>query len=616
MSAPKDRLTDEEMAALEAKHAPARIPDRLTDEEMNALSDRARAQEEALLPPLSPSPLPDETAEHLRKTLTSFNPPERFSVQTPTGSTFVTKDREPYPFPDAAGRATLEADTAKRNKLANLKRFLAGLQGPANNLTPQAAGVVSQLTPGAPGYSQARDKAKREVDDAVSDHPWMPLVGSLATAPLTPAAATIGSRLGLNAAQGFTGGYFGSQSTDEAAKLKDAAKSAAISSALGLGIEGAAGGIGWLLGTGGRAAPRAQEQAIKAMSNRGNINNKLQSMGYEDTDKALQELGQQALDNNLVRLGDSAADINKRAGALLSTAGDQRAALLSDLDAKALDPEAAMRGFSATGVTEDMQAALGRGKHGQGILPVEADTSGSANRAIDQMGRLTGTPNDSFTGATNQKSLFWGQINPRETVPLEMQNFRRTVSGAREGIERQANALTPGAGDSLRDINQTLGNALEVSALSGDSATRQIVNRSKLGNAVASELEGLGGLVAGTQSPTLPGSWSLAEGAKNLVDSRGQSSLAVMNNWLAKNPRFGATAQAVPLRLERGVATGLADRANDREEALTGGQSLASATPAVDPRWQFNAVDELAKRYGIDVGSKEELADQWWLKNN
>lgn len=50
--------------------------------------------------------------------------------------------------------------------------------------------------------------------------------------------------------------------------------------------------------------------------------------------------------------------------------------------------------------------------------------------------------------------------------------------------------------------------------------------------------------------------------------------------------------------------------------ARSGAQSAAIGAPGDDDSATYNAIDELAKRYGIDVGSKEELADQWWLKNN
>lgn len=523
MAAPRG-LTDEEMAALEAKDKAKRG---LTDEEMAQLEAQqkpAQANEPSFL---------DKTGDILKgageKALGLGAKALQYQMN-PIATAKALTDLSPQGLGGAvvhgAGKGLsagfIDELEGVKGAWNELRRPIAELTGTADleGLSPQPQSL-------ADAYRRARDQ--RRHDDAVAQaaHPEEfagselggGIVSSLAI-PVTKAgpAARIAQAGGI-------GGAFGlgnSEEKDAGGLLKDTG----TGMALGAATQGLAEGGSRFFGELGEYfRGKAAKKAVEAVGGSG-ASSKLKKMGYSAED--LPQLGHDLLEADLVPTGlnpfrNPLEQTRQKAEALMSRAGKNVGQVLGEFDAaRPFGP--LPKGIERADYIRAASDAAGPLK---GITAVEEDAAGKALKLVDQINRQQELTPGSIEGLNRLKSKAYRSVNWRDEAPIAPELHRKAVSGLKESIENQVGEqMGPAALSRLKNANSDFGLGADAADLAEGalvSGPRQNV-MNKLGSM---GLGALGGAAMGNVSGAGLGALLVPQ-AWNVFSSRAPNIMATL----------------------------------------------------------------------------------------
>jgi len=331
----------------------------------------------------------------------------------------------------------------------------------------------------------------------VADHPGANVVGAfLQPNPLSKAkaASTVG-KLGMGAARvGYAGGsgalseYMGQ--SGPRAQDSGILDGAALPMAMQAGAEAASPVLGKFSGF---LRKTAGTSAANAAGLRGGIVNQAKRAGIPSLDRAGEEaipaLGNKMLDEGLIPFSGSKVAVQKRAEALMGQAGNAAESIRTRADLAGPFDQALGVKAAAARLGERVDPALG------GNL----QTARAGARAGEFISDAANSPN-TFKAADDLKRGAYGNTNWSTEAPDAAKLKRQAVSGYRQSIEDQVDALLPGEGKNLHDINARYGLAAQTADFAEEAAGREAAN-SKFG--WGSLMLGASGMGAGSAiSPT------------------------------------------------------------------------------------------------------------------
>ncbi len=477
------RLTDEEIAKLEASQAPA--PGRLTDEQITAMEARpsgvdnavaaapAGGYEKSKLDRLVEAlkGAPDMLNQARTSLMTApinlaLNPSEELGPKGGLGSVIRGEGQGfSYGFaPKLRGvDGALEEGLSRINPLES------------KGLGPQGTRPSQSLSDALAGrYNEDKKNAERENDVSAQTQPGL-FYGSQALASVaTPnpfgklAALNTGSKL-VNA-----GGRIGSAAGQGALYTAGIERGGTLDDYLNSVPKGAL--VGGALGAGGElvsaAAPRLETMADKmavnvAAGGKGQIGDKLKKIGLDNEADRL-DFGKQLLDKGMIPSGFNpmkrpVESVAERAAAM----GEREGATAGNI----------VRDVNATGFKVDpaKYQSLMRSKLGR--APDEVANQSKANELIGWAGDIKPSGADpalgGITGMQGLKSRSYNSANFSDTAKLEPLQHRMAISGLRQGIEEDVGSVFgPQAKNQLVESNRNYGFAMDAKALAEPAASR------------------------------------------------------------------------------------------------------------------------------------------------
>ena len=506
------------------------------------------------------------------------------------------------------GRALLRAQLGPESKNipdAALDQMVDAMHG-------QAVEQVTGVKPGkGSAYEQARDSARRENAQSAEENPWTYGGAQLAGAMMTPGGPgkakplqTVGERALQLAGTGAKLGAVSALGASDA----DTAGGVALDTVEG----GAMGGIGGaLVGTGvdkGAAKfqqwlrQRAAEKAVAGVAPTAGLANRLRNkLGIASKDE-IRGLGDKILAAKFLKPFGNARSALERVEGTLETGGENIGKFLDDADelvAQGVAPPArrelqqgavdrALDRATDTSVAREevkpVAAALSR-RIGQDFKdPVELDPIERAMAAArgeipEEAGKVLDGPPATYNELWKAKSQLQEALKTDELSNLSQRLYRKGVAGYTGGVYAQLEgALGPKAVEELRSEASRYGTAAQVEDLLREASSRE-AQRATVGL-----LDMQGGQLAQGALKNVPMAGPLAAFASSALRGRIDQTMAVGM---------------------KGSATALKQFGGNIAPALVGpGAQIA----------QRNAFQALADRWGINAKSKEELADEAFLK--
>lgn len=424
-------LTDEEMAALEAKHGG------LTDEQMAALEKpRGRVGQLA------------DIVKSNRATV---------KANTKTAGHGVSG------FLDDA------SDVA-----GNARSAAMGFTSNAASIPEELYKTVMEPDGQNPGWHTEHPEVHDKYMADVARHPIPNIIGAgLQPTPFGKAkAVTTAGKLALSAGRvGYAGGqgalanYLG-QGDGPQAQDMSGGKAALVGAGAQALAEGASPVLGKIAGS---LNTSAGAQAVKAAGFKTGIANQAKRAGIPIFDaageEALPKLGNQMLDEGLIPFGGNKQSVLKRSNALMEQAGNSQSAALAQMETSGVKA-------NANDAADLMQARLAsKTDPMQGGTNQAARAAQPATDLINDV-RATGaqTPG-SWQALQREKSAGYGATNWAQYPSDAMSLKRQTNSALKDYIESGADKV--GVGDQLRSANKTYGLAAKTADLSEEAAGRE-----------------------------------------------------------------------------------------------------------------------------------------------
>lgn len=213
--------------------------------------------------------------------------------------------------------------------------------------------------------------------------------------------------------------------------------------------------------------------AANAAGLRGGITNQAKRAGIPVLDKAgeesIPEMGNKMLDAGLIPFGGSKVAVMKKAERLMDQTG---------MAGQAIRDHADMTGTFSQAMGADAATArlAARIDPAQGGNLQTARAAGRAQDFIDDIEKTPGT----FRAADDLKRGAYGNTNWSTEASDAPKLKRAAVSGYRQSMEDQIDALVPGNGKALHNINEQYGLAAQTADFAEEAAGREAAN-SKFG---------------------------------------------------------------------------------------------------------------------------------------
>jgi hypothetical protein len=463
--------------------------------------------------------------------------------------------------------------------------------------------------PGA-GYAAGRDQMRQDNEDAEAANPGTYLaanvvggmmapgpkagpmkIGGATLKPWAGRAVTgtgLGSLTGLGMSKGETVGEVAGDT------LLGGAFGGVAAPVLGAATDKAGSSFAqWLQN-------RSRQNALKAMGLNAGISNKAARLGYENADDLLAFGAKVRDEGDIIRPFRTPADVEKMVGPALSEAGAAKGSALDELTDMAL---AQGKGFDFNAAGQDMHlAAVPK----QGWDPIAREAAADAFKNAGQV--MAGDPAGGFKMADQMranlgKNIKWNAPAFGQSTDLSLSMERKGYGALSEAIDKQARDIEArasmasgripgpddlGASDQLAAMNKRMSTLMDVKALATDEAQRDL-GRGSMGLKDWMAGAGMSGAVGMAGSPALAAvAMPLIAGVSKEARNRLPSALTYAQNAASKAlPSFAAAAEPKLI------------------QATTG-------TAAVEA--QHNAFEALAKRFGINAKSKEELANEAFVR--
>ena len=453
-------------------------------------------------------------------------------------------------------------------------------------------------------YQQARDEVRRELKQSSEANPKTYLGANLVGALLVPGPKGLKKVGGAvvrpwvtRATAGALGGAAAGAGMSEEEGAGGVVKDALISGGIcGVAAPVLGGGHDW---AGKKLAPLlerfSRNQALKAIGLSSGITDKARTLGYEGIED-LEALGARARDEGLIPALSKPETVAKRAASALDESVSAKLAAVDEIEAMA---QAQGRGFDF----DALATASDKLKPKQGWDPLSYET---AKKAMDMLGKASaaegGFPMAEQVRQAAGKSINWKAPSFGVGTPAEVAAQRKAYGVIADEIAQQAQDVearallsqgrvpTPddlGASNQIAAMNKRIASLMDINALASAEATRD-ASRGTIGmkDWLAAGVLG-GGAASGHTLEGIIGGGLLALGSRAARD-RGPSLMTHVAH---------AGAEALPV-----VADAL------EPAAMRAVQGTAAQ------RASRNAFDALAQRFGITAKSKEELADEAYLK--
>lgn len=516
-------LTDEEMAALEAKE-----PKKPT------MSDEEMADYEALLgQPQSRPEVMKSRRERVAEYLTS-----RPQAIADTGKALVTP---------GGGVAASFAN----GRFAGVVPYLSAGVSTAGDVLRAAAGnptEIDSLSGVGDAYNRNLARIKPLYDEAEAKEPGANVLGALSF----PNPLGNASRL---ARMGGAGMQAGLQSATHGGNPLEGA-------GLGAGVQGAAEVVSPLAKyLGGGMRTLAGRSAANAAGFRGGIVNQAKRAGISTIDdlgeEAIPKIGNDMLDAGLIPFMGSKLAVQRRAEAMMKQAANAKNASL-------------VRGDMAGAFPQEQGVKLASERLGARIDPSKGGNLQTARASGPARAFITDAANtpDTFSAADKLKTGAYGSTSYATKAPDAQKLKRQTVSGYRQSIEDELNRVLPGEGDALKKANDRYALAAQTADFAEEAAGREAANQ-KFG---ASQLAlGALGFSGGAQAGGMLGGGIggiALPAAAHFAKTRGAATVAPLSHLgsRAANAFGGAVNQQEPLAALAGNALEDFLRPKDDEE--------------------------------------------------
>lgn len=456
-------------------------------------------------------------------------------------------------------------------------------------------------------YQQARDEARRELKQSSEANPKTYLGANLVGSLLVPGPKGLKKVGGAvvrpwvtRATAGALGGAAAGAGMSEEEGVGGVVEDALISGGIGgVAAPVLGGGHEW---AGKKLAPLlerfSRRQAMQAGGLTSGITDKARALGYDKVED-LEALGAWARDEGLIPAFRKTEAVAKRAASALDESVSAKQAAVDEIEAMA---QAQGRGFDF----DALATASDKLKPKQGWDPLSYET---AKKAMDMLGKASaaegGFPMAEQVRQAAGKSINWKAPSFGVGTPAEVAAQRKAYGVIADEIAQQAQDVearallsqgrvpTPddlGASNQIAAMNRRISKLMDINALASAEATRDAA-RGAIGmkDWLAAGVLG-GGAASGHTLEGIIGGGLLALGSRVARD-RGPSLMTHVAHRGAQvaetiAPAFTAAEPAV-MRAVQGTAAQRASR---------------------------NAFDALAQRFGITAKSKEELADEAYLK--
>lgn len=334
-------------------------------------------------------------------------------------------------------------------------RAVAGVKALGRTLNGQGA-----LSENYNSQLQAEQEHARKEEE---EHPTGAIVGSFMAPPFGE-GMTLAQRLAAAAGVGATTGALKAPANNP-----DKQFWSGVAGGLGGAAAQMAGeSLGPISGTASEALRHfsGAKAANVAGGGKGQIGDRLAAIGIDPLEQA--DFGNKLLDAKLIPSGlhptrSPAESVLLRSRELKSAAGKAIGNEIGNADLNGEIDPAVLQSF--------MRQRLGQQN------PLELENSSKANTLINQIGELTpqgeyAEPN-SFANANKVKSQAWDAANFKEAAPLEAKQYRKAVSGLRQGIESQIGDVNgPASKNALINANQNYGLASDAERLSENAVSR------------------------------------------------------------------------------------------------------------------------------------------------
>lgn len=455
--------------------------------------------------------------------------------------------------------------------------------------------------PGGSMYAATRDSMRREDKQSKAANPitfggselvgniMAPVPGMAARAPLQTVGARMVQGAKYGAALGGATALGHSEEDSLAGQALDTAGGAVLGGAMGSAVGPAEYAFArkvqpWLMSM-------ARDQARKAVTPEASLVNILYNMGYSTPEK-LDEFGQVALDSGTIGFGRSTKGIYEKAlekrDALGPRIGDftkERQALVDDGIAPPANRDEAIQavkdGLRSWANTDARRAAAPsierRLYPAAGELP-KPDPGELALQSVRGGESLT-RPELTFPEFWQNKSQMQDALKPNELAKIGDEGYAAGVKAYTRNVwDQMERGLGPQKIDELRDVTKEYGANEELINLLGRAYTRA-ENRQPVGLGDMKRGELIGDALQ------VPGAGLVASGLSAAIRPRWNSSVSAVAKGLGEYRPGEGASQAV--------------------------KAITSATAA---QATSNAYDALLQRFGITTKSKQELADEAFLK--
>lgn len=448
-------------------------------------------------------------AEELANGLVRVKAPDKSVSQV-----FEGKTGQYVATPEDIQNAFRSTESASK---ADLWKKILGMAQAVSPFTDEAQAAVSMVGKGLQGkstsYANELAGARKTLDDA-NDATPLPLklaagIGSgVVSAPA--AAGTFLGRSGVNALTGAIQGYGDSDKQAILDKLLDAGKGAALSAALGTGVEG----IGAGLKKGAQALSPTlrglgEKATLKALGLYAGINNKLSKAGMDPVDVA--PFVDEIQSTGVIKPFSTTTQTR---GVLEQKLNEQKQ-LLDDAIGKAN----ASGKFSGQQASEDILQRVSK------LNEIEKDYAAKAQQMAEALKR---SGDMSFSDAVNLKRTAQGLTNYALDVPVSQEIQQKAASTLRQSIENQ---MRQKAGDVVASqytaANKKFVPLMQAQEFLDEDVARQLGRNSfsLTDLMVGSTVGGPGGFMLGGM-PGMSAGTLAATALSSAVRSRGPSTLA------------------------------------------------------------------------------------------
>jgi len=367
---------------------------------------------------------------------------------------------------------------SQRDQLPSKLRSAAmGLYNNAASIPEEVYKTIVEPDGQNPGWHTEHPEVRAKYMKDVEEQPGSNILGSmLQPTPFgkVKAAGALG-KAGLVAAKVGTAGASGrlSQYLGETPEAQDSGELLA-GAKLPMAIQAGAEAVSPVLGrVAGGLRNMAGRSAANAAGLRGGIVNQAKRAGIPSLDRegeeAIPKLGNEMLDQGLIPFMGGKVAVQRRAEKMMGQAGTA---------AEAIRARADMAGTFSQPMAADAAASRLAGKidprYGGNL-----QTARAAGRAEDFIADAERTPG-TFAAADDLKRGAYGNTNWSTEAPDAAKLKRTAVSGYRQSMEDQVDALLPGQGKALHDVNAKYGLAAQTADFAEEAAGREAAN-SKFG---------------------------------------------------------------------------------------------------------------------------------------